>query len=395
MDHTVARRRHDGQVLQVVYEDLFLAARGAQHAVARRLVGVPRAARVRRPHESTSTSTPPMCRWRRRARTDCCRMSARSTQPSATTRPVGSPMDKADITVDVVVALVREQFPQWADLPVRPVDVDGNDNTDASGWVTSCSCACRATSATCSASRRSTGGCRVLAPRSCRCRSRSRSRRASRATACSRASWSVYRWLDGETAGAGTPASTEWTFAVDVAAFLDALYRDRRHATDPPPGEHSFWRGAPLSRLRPPDPQGHRRPRRRRSTPTPRPRSGTPPSARRTRTNPVWVHGDVAAEQPRSCETVGSARSSTSAASAVGDPACDTVLAWTFLDGESRDGVPRTACPSTTTPGGAVGAGRSGRRSSRWPGTRVPIRPSSMSAERVLADVIAEHQALG
>jgi aminoglycoside phosphotransferase (APT) family kinase protein len=38
-------------------------------------------------------------------------------------------MDKPDITADVVQCLVREQFPHWSELPVRPVDLDGWDNT--------------------------------------------------------------------------------------------------------------------------------------------------------------------------------------------------------------------------------------------------------------------------
>jgi aminoglycoside phosphotransferase (APT) family kinase protein len=37
-------------------------------------------------------------------------------------------MRKADITVDLVSRLVRTQFPEWAQLAVRPVDVDGWDN---------------------------------------------------------------------------------------------------------------------------------------------------------------------------------------------------------------------------------------------------------------------------
>ncbi len=39
-----------------------------------------------------------------------------------------APVRKADITVDLVSKLVRTQFPEWAQLPVRPVDGDGWDN---------------------------------------------------------------------------------------------------------------------------------------------------------------------------------------------------------------------------------------------------------------------------
>jgi len=37
-------------------------------------------------------------------------------------------VDKAAITPALVSRLVADQFPQWADLPVRPVELDGWDN---------------------------------------------------------------------------------------------------------------------------------------------------------------------------------------------------------------------------------------------------------------------------
>ena len=38
-------------------------------------------------------------------------------------------MLKREITPAVVRELLREQFAQWADLPIEPVDLDGWDNT--------------------------------------------------------------------------------------------------------------------------------------------------------------------------------------------------------------------------------------------------------------------------
>jgi aminoglycoside phosphotransferase (APT) family kinase protein len=38
-------------------------------------------------------------------------------------------MDKVDITPTLVTRLVAAQFPQWADLPVTPVEVNGWDNS--------------------------------------------------------------------------------------------------------------------------------------------------------------------------------------------------------------------------------------------------------------------------
>jgi aminoglycoside phosphotransferase (APT) family kinase protein len=37
-------------------------------------------------------------------------------------------VEKADMTPELVSRLVATQFPQWAELPVRPVDIDGWDN---------------------------------------------------------------------------------------------------------------------------------------------------------------------------------------------------------------------------------------------------------------------------
>ena len=38
-------------------------------------------------------------------------------------------MEKAAITPSLVARLVSEQFPQWRNLAVRPVELDGWDNT--------------------------------------------------------------------------------------------------------------------------------------------------------------------------------------------------------------------------------------------------------------------------
>jgi aminoglycoside phosphotransferase (APT) family kinase protein len=51
---------------------------------------------------------------------------------------------------------------------------------------------------------------------------------------------------------------------------------------------------------------------------------------------PVWVHGDVSASNLLVSEGRLSAVIDFGS-SGVGDPACDLVIAWTFLEGESRD----------------------------------------------------------
>ncbi|MEK8107234.1 hypothetical protein NKG94_22535 [Micromonospora sp. M12] len=57
--------------------------------------------------------------------------------------------------------------------------------------------------------------------------------------------WSIYSWIDGETA---TPARIGdlSEFAVDLAAFLVAL-RGADATGGPQPGRHNFYRGGPLT----------------------------------------------------------------------------------------------------------------------------------------------------
>ncbi len=56
--------------------------------------------------------------------------------------------------------------------------------------------------------------------------------------------WSVYRWIEGETASSESIADLR-QFATELAGFLVALRRI--DATGgPPPGRHNFFRGGPL-----------------------------------------------------------------------------------------------------------------------------------------------------
>lgn len=145
--------------------------------------------------------------------------------------------------------------------------------------------------------------------------------------------WSVYRWLDGE------PASTArvgdiTSFATTLARFLNAL--GRIDASDgPAPGQHNFFRGGPLSTyeeetVQAIDTLGDEIPAEDVK------RVWADAMATAWERDPVWFHGDVAAGNLL-------VRDGRLAAvldfgsSGVGDPACDMVIAWTFLSGPSRD----------------------------------------------------------
>ncbi len=56
--------------------------------------------------------------------------------------------------------------------------------------------------------------------------------------------WSVYRWLEGETATLGRITDLR-SFAISLAEFLNALRRIDP-ADGPPPRRHNFFRGGPL-----------------------------------------------------------------------------------------------------------------------------------------------------
>jgi aminoglycoside phosphotransferase (APT) family kinase protein len=143
--------------------------------------------------------------------------------------------------------------------------------------------------------------------------------------------WSVYGWLDGETASPETIDDlTE--FAGDLARFLAALGRIDP-VGGPAPGAHNFFRGGPLTTyaedtVRAISALNDRIPSA--ALGVWNDAAGAPWTAA-----PVWFHGDVA---------VGNllVRDGRLAAvidfgtSGVGDPACDLVIAWTLFSGPSR-----------------------------------------------------------
>jgi aminoglycoside phosphotransferase (APT) family kinase protein len=142
--------------------------------------------------------------------------------------------------------------------------------------------------------------------------------------------WSVYQWIDGEPVTRGID---RMQLARDVAGFLNAL-RAIDPAGGPPPGQHSFLRGA--------DPIAAYGAEARKfidalagTIDTGAAHSVLDAAAETKAGTAVWVHGDVAVGNL----LVRDGRLSAVidfGSSAVGDPSCDLVLAWTFLEGESR-----------------------------------------------------------
>ena len=144
--------------------------------------------------------------------------------------------------------------------------------------------------------------------------------------------WSVYRWLGGEPA-AIAQASDLSRLAADLASFLAALYQIDPSG-GPPPGDHNFFRGGALAVY---------------DSETTDALAALVDEIDTSRAGgvwaealaptwhgpPVWVHGDVSPanlliDQGRLSAVIDWG------GLAVGDPACDTAIAWTFFSGESR-----------------------------------------------------------
>jgi aminoglycoside phosphotransferase (APT) family kinase protein len=150
--------------------------------------------------------------------------------------------------------------------------------------------------------------------------------------------WSIYRWLEGDNATIERIADLR-QFAIELAQFLLALQRLDANG-GPPAGQHSFFRGGPLTRY-----DGETRQ-------AISALNGSIDADAVTamwesalwatwRGLPVWFHGDVAdgnllVKNGRLSAVIDFG------CSGVGDPACDLSIAWTFLKGESREAF-RTA----------------------------------------------------
>ena len=237
---------------------------------------------------------------------------------------------KADITPGLVSRLVAAQFPQWAELPVRPVDVDGWDNAT---FRLGERMAVRLPSsqAYVEAVEKEHRWLPILAPQ---LPLPIPEPLAVGEPGCGfPRPWSVYRWIEGQTAAAAGVANLP-EFAADLADFLTALYKVDPSG-GPLPGTHNFFRGGSpayydgetrtaLAALRGQIDTGLAA------------EVWEEALAARWDGRPVWFHGDA---QPGNLLLGSSGRLSAVidfGTSGIGDPACDTTIAWPFLSGESQ-----------------------------------------------------------
>ena len=242
---------------------------------------------------------------------------------------------RAGIDAALVKRLVAAQFPQWGDLDVTPVEVDGWDNrTYRLGDAMTVRLPTAASYVP--AIGKEDRWLPVLAP------SLPVAVPVPLAMGVPGETypfpWSIRGWLDGETASRETVGDLA-EFAVSVAESITAL--QRIDATGGPyAGEHSFFRGASPA---------HYDEETRRTLAT----LGDRVDGRRAKAvwdaaldaawdgPPVWFHGDIASGNllVKGGKLVAVIDFGTCG---VGDPACDLVIAWTMFSGDGREAF-RTA----------------------------------------------------
>ena len=235
-----------------------------------------------------------------------------------------------EITSQLVSALLAAQFPQWARLPLIPVEPGGWDNRT---FRLGDAMAVRLPSAECYAEQvdKEQRWLPWLAPQ------------LPLAVPSPLAvgepgaeypwHWSIYRWIDGETVATSSNVDLA-VLASDLARFLVEL-QSLDATRGPAPGAHNFQRGGSLSIY---DQQTRR---------AIAALGREIDAARATEIwdealatswdrAPVWIHGDVAAGnlllQDAKLHAV-----IDFGCCAVGDPACDLVAAWTIFDAGSAD----------------------------------------------------------
>jgi aminoglycoside phosphotransferase (APT) family kinase protein len=239
-------------------------------------------------------------------------------------------MDRDAIDVALARRLIDGQFPEWSELPITTVELDGWDNRT---FRLGSELTVRLPTGDWYAEQveKEQRWLPVLAPQLPLPIPAPVAQ--GRPDAGFPYPWSVYRWLDGAPASQ-VPIGDPVDFAATLAGFLGALGRIDPSG-GPEPGPHNFFRGGPLATYA-------------EETTKAIERLGdeilrddvqrvwADAMSSSWDRDPVWLHGDVATGNLL-------VRDGRLAAvldfgsSGVGDPACDTVIAWTFLSGPARD----------------------------------------------------------
>jgi aminoglycoside phosphotransferase (APT) family kinase protein len=239
--------------------------------------------------------------------------------------------DEVNTDISLVRRLLAAQFPQWADLPIKPVQSAGTDNALYRLGDDMAVRLPRIHWATGQADKE-----HQWLPRLAPLLPLAIPVPLAKGTPAGGYPWhwSVYRWLEGENATIERIADP-CQAATDLAQFVAALQRIDPTG-GPPPGAHNFFRGVPLAM------------RDARTRGAIEAMHGTLDTDGVTAAweaalqapawhgPPVWIHGDLLpgnllVERGRLSAVIDFG------GLGVGDPACDLMIAWGLFSGESRD----------------------------------------------------------
>jgi aminoglycoside phosphotransferase (APT) family kinase protein len=241
-------------------------------------------------------------------------------------------MDASAITPELVSAIIRSQFPQYAALPVRSVDIQGHDNRSfrlGDEWVirmpTADSYAVKV-SLEFNILPKLAPYCTLPIPTPVK---------MGMPDEHFPYPFLILDWLEGQSLNQVGCSDREMEgVAQDLSAFLKALQKISS-IKGPEAGKHNWFRGAPVSVY---DTQTRQQLQALESFVDTKLALRLWESACDTSwsNEPVWIHGDVA---------IGNLLVNHGKLSAVidfggmgmGDPACDLVIAWTYFTGSSRE----------------------------------------------------------
>jgi aminoglycoside phosphotransferase (APT) family kinase protein len=234
------------------------------------------------------------------------------------------------IDKDLAAQLIKEQFPQWHELPIRPVVNSGWDNrTFHLGDAMSI----RIPSSKEYAPQiikeydylpqlaKTIRICKITTPLALGLPSVQYPWH-----------WSINSWINGNTVSISNISSMT-QFAEDLGALLNQFQRvDAKNG--PVAGAHNFHRGGDLS-VYTADVEASLLKMMGKKEQTLAKQLWTDAIATQWDKAPVWVHGDIAVgnilvDQGKLCAIIDFGQL------AVGDPACDLAIAWNFFTGESR-----------------------------------------------------------